>query len=136
MVVKILLERNPNLQQTTLHDTVLPMAFNSRPKVKFSVADKGEESEPGEVDFTFGKEEEEKAEKSPGKKFDRIWLLFWPQIWADFGAPFNREFYIVVWANFWADSRNFMANGISCLILGPKTQNFQCIKCPDDIRIA
>ena len=40
-----------------MHDTVLPMAFNSRPKVTFS--DQGHESDnAAEVQFTFGKGEE------------------------------------------------------------------------------
>ena len=41
-----------------MHDTVLPMAFNSRPKVTFS--DQGHESDnAAEVQFTFGKGEDE-----------------------------------------------------------------------------
>ena len=40
-----------------MHDTVLPMAFNSRPKVTFS--DQGHESDnAAEVQFTFGRGEE------------------------------------------------------------------------------
>ena len=46
----------PSIRQTTMHDTVLPMAFNSRPKVTFS--DQGHESDnAAEVQFTFGKGE-------------------------------------------------------------------------------
>ena len=45
-----------------MHDTVLPMAFNSRPKVTFS--DKGREDDKGEVQFTFGQKEDKTEDSS------------------------------------------------------------------------
>ena len=56
-----------------MHDTVLPMAFNSRPKVTFS--DQGHESDnAAEVQFTFGKgaevEEEDETEAAYSSDFN------------------------------------------------------------------
>ena len=54
-----------------MHDTVLPMAFNSRPKVTF--ADKGQVEDNAEVEFTFGKTEEGETEDSSKQNSEK-----WP----------------------------------------------------------
>ena len=63
------------LNQTTMHDTVLPMAFNSRPKVSFSDKDRGGDDDNAEVEFTFGKteEEEDKTEEYSAKQDPAKW---------------------------------------------------------------
>ena len=47
-----------------MHDSVLPMAFNSRPKVTFSEKGREDNGKDGEVQFTFGKEDEVTPEEN------------------------------------------------------------------------
>ena len=67
-----LIKFHRRLNQTTMHDTVLPMAFNSRPKVSFSDKDKGGDDDNAEVEFTFGKTEEEE-DKTEAKQDSAKW---------------------------------------------------------------
>ena len=57
-----------------MHDTILPMAFNSRPKVTFSdTKGRDDDSDKGEVEFTFGKSEEEDKTEDGSEQKSEMW---------------------------------------------------------------